>query len=474
MSVKPPPGKKTLTAKYWKDCYEQQRFLVNSMTSLLNRYGSSIEREQLYSAFVLTLMGQFVVSDACYYSYSPKDWSLIPTLAYGCLKLADLPRVALGPDQVRRLQEHPSPAFLQDLSTNLISATGMKYLSSNYRIFAPLFLKDKLVGALFLDEKVSGHKYTKTDLDVMHSLCSVSATTFNNAILYENAKHSAREIRRLYEIRNEVINRITHEFRTPLTIIKAGVEIMEKDGSYTELVNLFAESEARLEDLINSLLSLSQKSSGEDDGDAQIDPLAVLHDSVHRYSGAARQKEIQFNVVQNAGAVTSMLHMKETEFRTILDALFENAIKFSPVGTSVTVEIDQTSEVPSVERDGLQLPDWKEQTEDLIREYSGTVPDGPTGGGDVDKPTSFTGNQFLVIRISDNGIGIPEQDLMSVAEPFRQASNSPDLGVKGKGLGLALVHKVVTRHGGYLCCKSAEGRGTVFSVHLPIEGDSGL
>ena len=64
MRVKPPPNKKTLTAKYWKDCYEEQRFLVNSMTSLLNRYGSSIEREQLFSAFVLTLMGQFVVGDA--------------------------------------------------------------------------------------------------------------------------------------------------------------------------------------------------------------------------------------------------------------------------------------------------------------------------------------------------------------------------------------------------------------------------
>jgi signal transduction histidine kinase len=46
--------------------------------------------------------------------------------------------------------------------------------------------------------------------------------------------------------------------------------------------------------------------------------------------------------------------------------------------------------------------------------------------------------------------------------------------VKGKGLGLALVHKVVSRHGGYLCCKSAEGSGTIFSVYLPIEGDAGL
>jgi signal transduction histidine kinase len=100
--------------------------------------------------------------------------------------------------------------------------------------------------------------------------------------------------------------------------------------------------------------------------------------------------------------------------------------------------------------------------------------EGQDGTGGVEKSTPVAGEQYLVIRISDDGIGIPEQDLMSVTEPFRQASNSPDLGVKGKGLGLALVHKVVSYHGGHLCCKTAEGSGATFSVYLPIEGDSGL
>jgi len=465
-------GTGNATAEYWKDCYERQRFLVNSMTSLLNRYGSSIERDQLYSAFLLTLMGQFAVGNASYFSYSSENNVMVPTLAYGRLKLSEHPTVALGQEQVHRLHQNPSPELFEKLSLNLVTTSGMKFLASNYRIFAPLFLKEKLVGVLFLGDKVSGHKYTTTDLEVLHSLCSVSATTFNNAILYENAKHSAREIQRLYEVRNEVINRITHEFRTPLTIIKGGVELLEKDGSYVELVKLFAESEARLEDLINSLLSLSKMHSDEEDSEAYVDPLAVLHDSIHRYSSSARQKNIQFNVVQIAETTPIVLPMKEIDFKTILDALFENAIKFSPASTAVTVEIDRSLDAPSIDRDGLLLPDWKEQTDDLIRQYSEMETDGKAGG-EPEKQTRQVGNQFLVIRVSDNGIGIPERDLISVAEPFRQASNSPDLGVKGKGLGLALVHKVVSRHGGYLCCKSAEGSGTMFSVYLPIDGDAG-
>lgn len=473
MGVKRSPDKDTATAEYWKDSYERQRFLVNSMTSLLNRYGSSIELEQLYSAFLLTLMGQFAVSDASYFTHSPASNSLTPSLAYGRLKLTDLPAVSLGPEQLRPLRQHPSPAVFDDLPLNLATASGMRFMSSNYRVFAPLFLKDKLVGALFLGAKVSGHEYTSRELEVMQSLCSVSATTFNNAILYENARHSAREVQRLYEVRNEVINRVTHEFKTPLTIMKAGTEMLQKDGGYTELAKLFAESESRLEDLINSLLSLSEKSCDEDDRDVLIDPLAVLHDSIHSYADAARQKQIEIKVVQKAGAAPAVLRMSEVDFHTILNALFENAIKFSPVETCVTVEIERAREAPTVERDGLQLPDWKEQTEDLIREFNEMGPRGDGARGGAVKPKRVTGNGYLVIRISDNGIGIPVHDLLSVAEPFRQASNSPDLGVKGKGLGLALVHKVVSNHNGCLCCKSAEGSGTTFSVYLPIENDPG-
>jgi signal transduction histidine kinase len=471
MSVKTSQEKKTATAAYWKEQYEKQRFLVNSITSLLNRYGSSIELGQLYSTFLLTLMGQFVASDASYYSFSSGDRSLLPTLAYGRLKPVELPPVLLTSDQVDLLHDDPSPTLVENLPPDVAKAPGMKFVSSNYKVFAPLFLKGKLLGVLFLGDRVSGQKYKPTDLKVMQSLCSVSATTFNNAVLYENAKHSAREIQRLFEIRNEVISRISHEFRTPLTIIKAGIEIMEKNGDHTELGKLFAESETRLENLINSLLSLSQDGAGGDVSEVSIDPLAVLHDSIHRYSGAAGTKKIPFNLVQNAGVSPPVLHMKETDLRTILDALLENAIKFSPVGAPITIEIESLSDPPNVERDGERLPDWKAQTEDLIREYSGQKPDGLPLLHSAERPSLDAGGEYLVIRVSDNGIGIPEEDLMSVAEPFRQASNSPDLGVKGRGLGLALVHKVVSCHGGFLCCKSTEGEGTVFSVYLPIEGD---
>jgi signal transduction histidine kinase len=461
-------------ARNWKTRYEEQKFLLNSMTSLLGRYGSSIEQEQLYSAFLLTLMGQFLVSDAAYYAFSQSERALIPTLAYGRIGKSDLPPVTLGSALIEQLRENAMPALIDSLPPVLSAGGGMKLVRVNYRMFAPLFLKDKLIGSLFLGDKVSGRPFTPSDMEVLYALCSVSATTFNNAILYENARHSAREIQRLQDVRNEVISRITHEFRTPLTIIKAGVEMLGKDDTHKELTKLFTESEERLEDLINSLLSLSQLNSGEEHREYRTDALSMLHETIHRFSNSAGEKKIQFHLVQQPTLSRAELNVSEEDFRTILNALFENAVKFSPHGAIINVEVDRSTTVPIVRRDGLQLPDWRQQTEDLIKEYqdiSASDSGSPLGVAPQEKARPSKVDEYLVIRISDTGIGIPEEDLLSVAEPFRQASNSPDLGVKGGGLGLALVHKVVTRHGGYLCCKSSEGSGTTFSVFLPFENE---
>ena len=76
---------------------------------------------------------------------------------------------------------------------------------------------------------------------------------------------------------------------------------------------------------------------------------------------------------------------------------------------------------------------------------------------------------YLVVRVIDSGIGIPADDISRISEPFRQATNSPTLGVRGRGLGLALVQKIVSNAGGFVCCRSRVGSGTTMSVYFPCE-----
>jgi signal transduction histidine kinase len=484
MAVKRSTGKKQAPhSGGWKARYEKEKFIVNSMTSLLNRYGNSIEPEQLYGAFLLTLMGQFGVTDSSYFTYDPTSDSLEPAISFGRLGWTDLPPIHLRPGVTGLFKTVLEPTSIDDFPMGDASDSTIRFLTSCYQIVVPIRMKDRLMGVLFLGEKVTEEPFTEADLDVLSALCAVSATTFNNAILYENAEHSVHEIRKLYNVRYEVINRITHEFRTPLTVIKAGTEILAKSDPDSDLVQLFVESEKRLEDLINSLLSLSQTTASEDADTNYSDPVPILHESVHRCSESANQKRIHVEVRQSLDLHHTQVRVRENDLRTSFDALLENAIKFSPMRSTIRVEIERSTDGPNIDRDGVQLPDWRQQTEREIREFLADSPDElpvrlaeveqqATGPTDMNRRTATSG--YFVIRISDEGIGIPEQDVPLVAEPFRQASNSPDLGVKGTGLGLALVHKVVTRHGGYLCCKSAESRGTTFSVFLPTEDEIGL
>jgi len=103
----------------------------------------------------------------------------------------------------------------------------------------------------------------------------------------------------------------------------------------------------------------------------------------------------------------------------ILVNLLSNAIKYAPTGTEI----------------GLNLGYWDDET--------------------------------VFIEVSDQGIGIPEQDQKHLFEPFFRASNTK--GFKGNGLGLAIVKESVEAHGGSITCQSRPGEGTRFTVSLPLK-----
>jgi len=75
---------------------------------------------------------------------------------------------------------------------------------------------------------------------------------------------------------------------------------------------------------------------------------------------------------------------------------------------------------------------------------------------------------LLVLEVKDRGIGIPPEELETVFQPFTQAANSPTRGVKGAGLGLAMVRGIIAAQGGEILCRSAVDRGTIVTMVLPI------
>ena len=463
---------------FWKARYQRQKLLIASITSLLNKYGSSLDIDHLHSAFLLTLMGHYVVSDACYYTSTADGSELFPALSYGRASVDNLPSIPSSSPIIREVEQHHTPRLVTSLPLSVLRGPLGTALSAHYALLAPLRIKTRLVGLLFLGKKVSGHPYGDLDFEVLYALCAASATTFNNANLYHNARLSAHEVERLYEVRSEVISRVSHEFRTPLTGIRATVELMKAGKKSPAHYEILLGSVNRLEELINSLLELGRDRLEEaSNAISSYDPVTVAQESITRYTAHARQRDISFVFTQDTADRLPSPRITPENFLFVLDALVDNAVKFSPDGARVEISLAPGDGVPTVEREGMKLPDWRESTRALLDAYSGAargveLDDSILSlieSGEERGPATRPTRRYLVVKVTDAGIGIPEAEIGEISEPFRQASNSPDVGVKGRGLGLALVQKIVAATGGTVYCRSGDGEGTTMTLFLPVD-----
>ena len=105
--------------EYWHGRFDKQKLLLKSITSLLDKYGSCLDLVSLHREFVLTLMGQYVLTDACYYSAIESSELLEPTTNYGRLPKDQLKRIDINCRLVSQLGARESARRLNDLSANL-------------------------------------------------------------------------------------------------------------------------------------------------------------------------------------------------------------------------------------------------------------------------------------------------------------------------------------------------------------------
>jgi signal transduction histidine kinase len=442
----------------------------------LNKYGSCLDLYSLYREFTLTLMGQYVVSDASYFAAVESSQTLEPAVVYGRISKGQLQNIEMSSQLITELQADKTVHKLSDLPNAAFREPGLKLLRGTMQVVGPVYVGDTLVGIVFLGKRISGKRYTEFDLELLQTLCAASAVTFNNARLFENVKGSMEEVQRLSDLRDEMISRISHEFRTPITAIRAAMACLPESGMPEPMADALVHSVDRLQELIDSLLSLNTMSTADLPSDWDVfDPATPISEFVAKNIEAATCKDLTFEIKQHTDIGRLSLRIPRDSFALVVEKLLENAIQFSNASSTIAIELDILSREPDEHADGIVVADWRDQTRKTINEYksliegSGAGSDRPVDSDTAEDPTlaSF-GGSYLVLRITDRGIGIPKDELRYIGEPFRQASNSPDQRVKGKALGLAVVHKILTDCRGHLCCMSEEGVATTFSVFLPL------
>jgi two-component system phosphate regulon sensor histidine kinase PhoR len=233
--------------------------------------------------------------------------------------------------------------------------------------------------------------------------------------------HDITEVRRAETTRRDFVANVSHELRTPLAGIKAVVETL-RDGALEdrEAADQFLEQVDtevdRLVQLVEELLQLARIESATEIEMQWVDPQEVLAACVNRYMPQADRAGV---VLQLHGAeLLPPIQASAAQLGQALGNLVHNAIKFTPPGGTVTIS---------------------------------AVTDGGT----------------LQIAVSDTGAGIDSADLPRIFERFYVGDRARS--ARGTGLGLAIAKHVVLAHGGTIQAQSVLGRGSTFTITLPIK-----
>jgi len=270
-------------------------------------------------------------------------------------------------------------------------------------------------------------------------------------------RQQAEKLTEMDRIKSRFFANISHEFRTPLTLILGPLEDLiakVKDKMAKDELRVMQRNAHRLLRLINQLLDLSRLESGRMTLHvSRGDFVAFLKGIVMSFASLAEQKKITLRFEVEAALTNGSpleIYFDRDKVEKIFYNLLSNAFKFTPEGGSVEVAVAGGSEQSAKGEGRKEKGDGRPSPHAL-------------------RPTRFEeSTDFVEITVRDTGIGIPAGELPRLFDRFYQADSASTREYEGSGLGLALTKELVERHYGEIEAHSEEGMGSEFIVRLPI------
>lgn len=252
-------------------------------------------------------------------------------------------------------------------------------------------------------------------------------------------------LRELDAFKTNLYTNITHEFRTPLTVISGMADQVKENPKewFSEGLKMIKRNSTRLLDLVNQMLDLSKLDSGKLALHYQQGNVVVfLKYLVESFHSLAAGKGVQMHFLSDFDEI--MMDFDAERLQQAISNLLANAVKFTPPGGNVYLRIS---------------------TDDFRLERP---------AGKIVNPPSQ-----IVIRVTDTGIGIPEEHLPHIFDRFYQVeesavSSSRTNSTGGTGIGLALSKELINLMDGEISVKSATGKGTEFVITLPVRRQADL
>jgi signal transduction histidine kinase len=232
--------------------------------------------------------------------------------------------------------------------------------------------------------------------------------------------HEITSLKKLDQMKNDFVNNVSHDLRSPLSAILGYIELLERVGPINDTQRGFIQhvrsSVRSITSLVDDLLNLGRIEAGLDSRREVISINQAIQSSIDAYSLKFIEKKITLELNFQEGPLSILAN--PVQMRQVLDNLLGNAVKY---------------------------------TRNL---------------GTIKVSTRKEGDQ-VILTVTDTGIGIPSADLANIFERFYRASNV-DSEIAGTGLGLSIVRSIVEAHQGRIWVDSKEGSGTTFTLLFPL------
>ena len=287
-------------------------------------------------------------------------------------------------------------------------------------LLAPMGAGPECLGYLVLGRADESTTWTAEEITAALEIGRDLGRAVLHARLFAREHQLVDELRQLDRYKTEMVATLAHELKNPLTAIIGHLELLEtaEDGRLTDRSLAAIERGAtRLSDLVEDLLVLSKV------GDPHralvpvpVDLAEVVNNAAELLEAAAAKQGVHIYLVGTGEKVSA--YGDAAELDRVVGNLLGNAVKFSPAGGTVTCSVEAV--------DGS-----------------------------------------VVLRCTDQGIGISPADQANLFTEFFRSTNPMALEIPGTGLGLTIVKRIVERHQGAIGLESEVGRGTTFTVTLP-------
>ena len=276
-----------------------------------------------------------------------------------------------------------------------------------------------------IQDTLRGESTEMSELDIGGRLVSLTARPLagGGAVI---AFFDLTAVRRLETVRRDFVANVSHELKTPLTIIGGFAETLAGDdpppARRKEFAEMIRANAHRMQRLVDDLLDLSRiESGGWVPNPSATDVRVVTAEIVDQLRRSAESKGITFDVAVDESA--AIVHADRTALRQVMANLLENAVRH-------------------------------------------------TGGGTVSIRTT-RGSSGVTVQVADTGPGIPAEHLSRVFERFYRVDTGRARSSGGTGLGLAIVKHLVEAHGGHVRADSVVGRGTTMRAFFPDRRELG-